>query len=89
MSQLYEAARKAIFSCMGVKRGEKLLILTDEEADALFGDPDRLELCRNLYLSADVLLTLEQEQALKEREIQTHIVPDCFYETELMEVGER
>ncbi len=31
MSQLYEAARKAIFSCMGVKRGEKLLILTDEE----------------------------------------------------------
>ncbi len=65
------------------------LILTDEEADALFGDPDRLELCRNLYLSADVLLTLEQEQALKEREIQTHIVPDCFYETELMEVGER
>ena len=66
-----------------------ILVLSDEEADCIFADRDRLAECRALYISAAVLLTGEQQQALSRLEIPLCLIPDYYFEEELLEAGER
>ncbi len=66
-----------------------ILAMSDEEADTIISDNDRLNSCKALYVSAAVLLTAEQQRKLTGREIAVYVIPDYYFETELLEVGER
>ena len=67
---------------------EKLiLVLTDEMADGL--TEQTLANCEQLYVSVSVLLTTEQEKMFKRMGIEVLTIPDYYFESELLEVGER
>lgn len=66
-----------------------VLILSDDEADAFIGETEKLENCKALYVSSDVLLTSEQSKKLLDYGISTFVIPDYYFESELLEVGER
>lgn len=66
-----------------------ILILTDEEADSILADDDKLSNCKGLYISASVLLTREQEKKVADMDISIYTIPDYYFEAELLEVGER
>ena len=64
-----------------------ILVLTDEEADGL--TEQTLANCEQLYVSVSVLLTTEQEKMFKRMGIEVLTIPDYYFESELLEVGER
>jgi len=63
-----------------------ILLLTDEEADELEKDPDKIKKCKGIYISSQVFLTSGQERLFKGIEIKS--IPDYYFEEELREVGE-
>lgn len=63
-----------------------LLILTDDDADALEKTPKKLKNCKAIYISGAVFLTRKQEALLDG--IETITIPQYYFEDELMEVGE-
>lgn len=66
-----------------------ILAMSDEEADTIIADKEKLNTCKALYISAAVLLTAEQQEELTNREIAVYVIPDYYFESELLEVGER
>lgn len=66
-----------------------ILAMSDEEADTITADKEKLNTCKALYISAAVLLTAEQQEELTNREIAVYVIPDYYFESELLEVGER
>lgn len=64
-----------------------ILVLTDEMADGL--TEEKLANCEQLYVSVSVLLTTEQERMFKKMGIEVLTIPDYYFESELLEVGER
>lgn len=63
-----------------------LLVLTDEEADALEQHWDEYKDVKVLYVSRNVLFTTEQNMLFGDVDI--HIIPDDYFKFELQEVGE-
>ena len=66
-----------------------ILLMSDDEADLLIEDVEKLDKAKGIYISMSVLLTFEQEKELTIRGIPISIIPDYYFETELLEVGER
>ncbi|MBE7039594.1 MAG: site-specific DNA-methyltransferase [Ruminococcaceae bacterium] len=66
-----------------------VLLLSDEEADTFIADDEKLSACSAVYVSTAVLLTAEQEKKLSELGIAIFVIPDYYFENELLEVGER
>lgn len=66
-----------------------VLLMSDDEADAFISDSDKLEKCKGLYLSSAVLLTSEQRRTLIDSGVSIYTIPDYYFESELLEVGER
>ena len=66
-----------------------ILLLSDEQADGFIGNSEKLEACKAVYVSTAVLLTAAQQKELEKRGIQLYIIPDYYFESELLEVGER
>ena len=66
-----------------------VLLLSDEEADTFIADNEKLSACSAVYVSTAVLLTAEQEKKLSELGIAIFVIPDYYFENELLEVGER
>ncbi len=66
-----------------------ILALTDEEVDAVIADKERLAGCKAIYVSASVLLTGKQQKKLIKRNIPVYVIPDYYFESELLEVSER
>lgn len=64
-----------------------ILVLTDEMADGL--TEEKLANCEQLYVSVSVLLTTEHERMFKKMGIEVLTIPDYYFESELLEVGER
>ena len=63
-----------------------LLVLTDEDADALEQHWDEYKDVKALYVSRNVLFTTEQNMLFGDVDI--HIIPDDYFKFELQEVGE-
>lgn len=63
-----------------------IIVLTDEEADALEQHWDEYEDVKALYVSRNVLFTTEQNMLFGDVDI--HIIPDDYFKFELQEVGE-
>lgn len=66
-----------------------ILLMSDEEADALVKNENVLSICKGIYISTEVLLTAEQEKLLLDKGIKINVIPDYYFESELLEVGER
>lgn len=72
----------------GIKLDGKqyLMILTDEQADAVSAHWNDYEDVKAIYLSKNVLLTTEQEYLFENTPV--HIIPDYYFDFELREEGE-
>ena len=72
----------------GVKIDGKnyILLMDDDDADALSENWDDYSDVQALYVSRDVLFTAEQSRLFKN--IETHTIPDYYFNSELREVGE-
>ena len=70
-----------------IDNAKHILVLTDEEADRL--TEQSLANCEQLFVSVSVLLTTEQEKMFKRMGIEVLLIPDYYFESELLEVGER
>lgn len=66
-----------------------VLLLSDDEADTFIADTDKLSNCKAVYISSAVLLTAEQNKTLANRGVAVYVIPDYYFESELLEVGER
>lgn len=87
-SELLEHIKEMVELENGITLDNKhyLIVLTDEEADALAKNWSSYEDVRAIYVSRDVLLTTEQQACFTGAEI--HVIPDYYFEYELKEVGE-
>lgn len=87
-SELLEHIKEMVELENGITLDNKhyLIVLTDEQADALAKNWSSYEDVRAIYVSRDVLLTTEQQACFAGAEI--HVIPDYYFEYELKEVGE-
>ena len=89
---LSDALLEHIAEMIQLEHGVKLdglnyiMVLDDNEADALTAHWSDYPNAKALYVSKNVLFTTEQNDLLKNVEI--HIIPDYYFNFELREVGE-
>lgn len=62
------------------------IILTEEEIDKFSFNENELNECERIYISSDILLTLKQEKAFRENNIEVFIIPEYYFEEEIKEV---
>ena len=66
-----------------------VLLMSDEQADNFIENDESLARCKAIYVSTAVLLTAEQQKKLSDNGIAVFVIPDYYFESELLEVGER
>jgi len=60
--------------------------LNEEELDNFSISQKELDTCEKVYISSDILLTSEQETIFKNNNIEVYIIPEYYFEDEIMEV---
>ena len=60
--------------------------LDENEFDKFSSNQKELDICEKVYISSDILLTTEQEERLKKNNIEMYIIPEYYFEDEIMEV---
>lgn len=60
--------------------------LNEEKLDEFSKNKEELEVCDKVYISSDILLTSEQEDIFKNNNIEVYIIPEYYFEDEIMEV---
>ena len=72
----------------GIKIDNKkfVMIMNDEEMDEFEKNVSTYKDLQVLFISQDVLLTANQERLIKDYNVR--IIPDCYFDFELREVGE-
>ena len=60
--------------------------LDEEELDKFSTNKEELEICEKVYISSDILLTSEQEETFENNNIEVYIIPEYYFEDEIMEV---
>jgi len=60
--------------------------LNEDELDRFSTNEKELEICEKIYISSDVLLTSEQENIFENNNIEVYIIPEYYFEDEIMEV---
>lgn len=60
--------------------------LNEEELDNFSINQNKLNTCEKVYISSDILLTSEQETIFKNNNIEVYIIPEYYFEDEIMEV---
>lgn len=89
---LYEDLLNHIIEMIQLEYGVKVdnkkyvIIMDDDEMDAFEEDFEQYSDLKAIFLNQDVLLSTSQEQLLAE--INTFIIPDCYFDFELREAGE-
>lgn len=63
-----------------------VMIMNDDEMDAFEKRYEPNSSVREIFINQEVLLSSSQEKLL--RNINTHIIPDCYFDFELREAGE-
>ena len=63
-----------------------LIILDEDQADEVERDWAKYTELKGIYISRNVLLSTSQNE--KFSSIETHIIPDYYFDFELKEVGE-
>ncbi len=62
------------------------IYLTEEELDEFSINQKELDVCNKVYISSDILLTSEQEKIFEDNNIKVYIIPEYYFEDEIMEV---
>ena len=85
---LLEHIKEMIQLQYGVKVDNKkyIMIMDDEEMDEFENHFNEYECIGVVFINQDVLLTTSQEKLLQN--IDVRIIPDCYFDFELREVGE-
>lgn len=60
--------------------------LNEDELDKFSTNEEELEICEKVYISSDILLTSEQENIFENNNIEVYIIPEYYFEDEIMEV---
>lgn len=60
--------------------------LNEDELDRFSTNEKELEICEKIYISSDILLTSEQENIFENNNIEVYIIPEYYFEDEIMEV---
>lgn len=60
--------------------------LNEDELDRFSTNEEELEICEKVYISSDILLTSEQENIFENNNIEVYIIPEYYFEDEIMEV---
>ena len=60
--------------------------LNEDELDRFSINENELEICEKIYISSDILLTSEQENIFENNNIEVYIIPEYYFEDEIMEV---
>ena len=60
--------------------------LNEDELDKFSTNEKKLEICEKVYISSDILLTSEQENIFENNNIEVYIIPEYYFEDEIMEV---
>lgn len=60
--------------------------LNEDELDRFSTNEEELEICEKVYISSDILLTGEQENIFENNNIEVYIIPEYYFEDEIMEV---
>ena len=60
--------------------------LNEDELDKFSTNENELEICEKVYISSDILLTSEQESIFENNNIEVYIIPEYYFEDEIMEV---
>lgn len=58
----------------------------EDELDKFSTNENELEICEKVYISSDILLTSEQENIFENNNIEVYIIPEYYFEDEIMEV---
>lgn len=65
----------------------KVQVYLDENSfDYFTNNKELLEVCNKAYISSDILITDEQEMILENNNIEVFIIPEYYFEDEIMEV---
>ena len=85
---LLEHTKEMIQLQYGVKVDNQkyIMIMDDEEMDEFEKHFNEYEHIEAVFINQDVLMTTSQEKLLQD--INTKIIPDCYFDFELREVGE-
>ena len=62
------------------------IYLEENELDKFSTTQEELEICDKVYISSDILLTSEQEKIFEDNNIEVYIIPEYYFENEIMEV---
>ena len=60
--------------------------LDEDELDKFSKNQSKLDVCEKVYISSDILLTSMQESIFKNNNIEVYIIPEYYFEDEIMEV---
>lgn len=60
--------------------------LDEDELDKFSKNQNELDICEKVYISSDILLTSMQESIFKNNNIEVYIIPEYYFEDEIMEV---
>ena len=60
--------------------------LDEDELDKFSKNQSDLDVCEKVYISSDILLTSMQESIFKNNNIEVYIIPEYYFEDEIMEV---
>lgn len=67
--------------------GNKIRVyLNEDELDRFSTNEEELEICEKVYISSDILLTSEQENIFENNNIEVYIIPEYYFEDEIVEV---
>ena len=67
--------------------GNKIRVyLNEDELDKFSTNEKELEICEKVYISSDILLTSELENIFENNNIEVYIIPEYYFEDEIMEV---
>lgn len=67
---------------------KKIQVYLDEENfDNFTSDIELLKMCDKVYISSDILITSEQTLILENNNIKVYIIPEYYFEDEIMEVA--
>lgn len=71
-----------------IDNSEYIIILTDNDMDAIEKDIDKLKKCKGMYVSSRVLLTKNQEMLFNNLGIELIYIPEYYFDRELRDMGE-
>lgn len=60
--------------------------LDEDELDKFSKNQSELDVCEKVYISSDILLTSMQESIFKNNNIEVYIIPEYYFEDEIVEV---